>query len=400
MAIHGIKSCLKLLHQFHFRVWRVTIPAYDDANNFEYFLFKYYVILTNKIRSFFDFKIPSILEAASPLFISCFTILLWHDFLLDPQNFISWIRTSMIYDPVPCRRPISRCAPACRKGARAAGALGAGCLYTQLRGGPQGPREFILHDGPPYATGNIHIGHALTRSSRERGDAQPVRCSASIPNTCRLGLPRLPIEWKMRGEALPPPRNKPKPDFVQSGGVVEFARSAVPIAQKWIEVQRAEFKRSALRRLGQSLHHDEFRRPRRRSARELMKFRPRHFGIAGSKPVMGWFELVEKTRWQKRRWSTRLHQRYGVGEVSGTAAEAPSMGGEGPWRGAEDKVSFLLTASVVIWTTHSLDASGNRAISFSPINFIRPVWSYKISRRELAKSAKNLSWPLLARRCL
>src|SRR5262249_46157320 len=110
-------------------------------------------------------------------------------------------------------------------------------LYGRLREAARGRPKFILHDGPPYANGNIHIGHALNKILKDvvtRSQQMLGYDSNYVPGWNCHGLP---IEWVSEEESLAAGRNK---DAVP---VVEFRRECRAFAQHWIGVQREEFRR-------------------------------------------------------------------------------------------------------------------------------------------------------------
>ncbi len=110
-------------------------------------------------------------------------------------------------------------------------------LYERLRETAKGRPKFVLHDGPPYANGNIHIGHAVNKILKDvvtRSQQMLGFDSNYVPGWDCHGLP---IEWKIEEEYRARGRNK---DEV---AVNEFRRECRAFAQKWIEVQREEFKR-------------------------------------------------------------------------------------------------------------------------------------------------------------
>ena len=112
-----------------------------------------------------------------------------------------------------------------------------GDLYNKLRAACAGRDKFVLHDGPPYANGNIHIGHALnkilkdliTRSFQMRGHD-----SNYVPGWDCHGLP---IEWKIEEQYRAKGKDK---DEVP---VSEFREECRQFAKHWIGVQTEEFKR-------------------------------------------------------------------------------------------------------------------------------------------------------------
>jgi isoleucyl-tRNA synthetase len=110
-------------------------------------------------------------------------------------------------------------------------------LWARLRQAAAGRPSFILHDGPPYANGNLHIGHALNKIHKDvinRAQAMAGRDANYIPGWDCHGLP---IEWKVEERYRAKKRNK---DEVP---VLEFRRECREYAQHWLEVQAEEFKR-------------------------------------------------------------------------------------------------------------------------------------------------------------
>src|SRR5471032_3354635 len=115
-----------------------------------------------------------------------------------------------------------------------------GDLYKQLRAAANGKEKFILHDGPPYANGNIHIGHALNKILKDvvtRSQQMLGYDSNYVPGWDCHGLP---IEWKIEEEFRAKGRKK---DEVPAA---EFRKACREYAAKWIDIQRDEFKRLAV----------------------------------------------------------------------------------------------------------------------------------------------------------
>ena len=168
----------------------------------------------------------------------------------------------------------------------------AGDLYGQLRQAAKGKEKFILHDGPPYANGNIHIGHALNKILKDvvtRSQQMLGYDSNYVPGWDCHGLP---IEWKIEEENYRS-KNKPKPNFGDPAAMVAFRQECRAYAQHWLDVQREEFKRLGVE--GDWAHPyttmDFFAEAQ--IARELMKFAANGTLYRGSKPVM--WSVVEKT---------------------------------------------------------------------------------------------------------
>ena len=110
-------------------------------------------------------------------------------------------------------------------------------LHARLRAASKGREKYILHDGPPYANGNLHIGTGLNKILKDvvnRSYQMLGRDAHYVPGWDCHGLP---IEWKIEEEYRAKGKDKDKVP------IVEFRRECREFAQKWIEVQRDEFKR-------------------------------------------------------------------------------------------------------------------------------------------------------------
>src|SRR5918992_1359179 len=160
-------------------------------------------------------------------------------------------------------------------------------MYKRLREDAAGREKYVLHDGPPYANGNIHIGHALnkilkdviTRSFQMRGYD-----SNYVPGWDCHGLP---IEWKIEEQYRAKGKNK---DEVP---VVEFRKECRAFAEHWVDVQRVEFKRLGVEGDWQNPYSTMAYAAEAQIAREIMSFAMSGQLYRGSKPVM--WSPVEKT---------------------------------------------------------------------------------------------------------
>jgi len=109
-------------------------------------------------------------------------------------------------------------------------------IYDRLRE-KQGRKSFVLHDGPPYANGHLHIGHALNKILKDmvvRSQQMMGKDSRYVPGWDCHGLP---IEWKIEEQYRNKGKNK---DDVP---VVELRQECRKFAEGWIDIQRDEFKR-------------------------------------------------------------------------------------------------------------------------------------------------------------
>src|SRR5947209_716800 len=231
-------------------------------------------------------------------------------------------------------------------------------LYEKLRQASGGRAKFVLHDGPPYANGNIHIGHALNKILKDvvtKSQQMLGHDSNYVPGWDCHGLP---IEWKIEEENYRS-KGKPKPDFRDSAAMVAFRRECRAYAAHWLDVQREEFKRLGI--IGDWDHPyatmDYFAEAA--IARELMKFAANGTLYRGSKPVM--WSVVEKTALAEAEVE---YEDYTSDTVW---VKFPVQYLRSAFRpGAEETFrDHLKKSSVVIWTTTPWTLPGNRAISFS-----------------------------------
>ena len=220
-------------------------------------------------------------------------------------------------------------------------------LYERLRAAAAGLPKFILHDGPPYANGNIHIGHALNKILKD----VVTRCqqmlgldSNYVPGWDCHGLP---IEWKIEEEYRAKGKNK---DAVP---LVEFRRECRAFAAHWVEVQREEFKRLGVEGDWAHPYSTMDFAAEAQIAREIMKFAQNGTLYRGSKPVM--WSVVEKTALAEAEVE---YEDYVSDQVW---VKFPVRNWNPDEVGAD-----LAGAAIVIWTTTPWTIPGNRAISFSP----------------------------------
>ncbi|MDS7596267.1 isoleucine--tRNA ligase [Agrobacterium tumefaciens] len=214
-------------------------------------------------------------------------------------------------------------------------------LYKRLRASAAGREKFVLHDGPPYANGNIHIGHALnkilkdviTRSFQMRGYD-----SNYVPGWDCHGLP---IEWKI--EEAYRAKGKDKNEVP----INEFRKECREFAAGWIKVQAEEFKRLGIEGDFENPYTTMNFHAEARIAGELLKIAKSGQLYRGSKPVM--WSVVERTA------LAEAEVEYADVESDMIWVKFPIVEGT-----ADLKGDF-----VVIWTTTPWTIPGNRAIAFS-----------------------------------
>ena len=234
-------------------------------------------------------------------------------------------------------------------------------LYDRLRATAKGRDKFVLHDGPPYANGNIHIGHALNKILKDvvtRSQQMLGFDSNYVPGWDCHGLP---IEWKIEEENYRS-KNKAKPNFSEPAAMVAFRQECRAYAERWLNIQRDEFKRLGVEGDWDHPYTTMSYPAEAQIARELMKFAANGLLYRGSKPVM--WSVVEKTALAEAEIEYEDYTSDTVW-VKFPIAFVPV---KDVIPGAKPEVVKMLpgNTSVVIWTTTPWTLPGNRAISFSP----------------------------------
>ena len=192
-------------------------------------------------------------------------------------------------------------------------------LYDRLREEAMGREKFILHDGPPYANGHLHIGHALNKILKDvinRSQSMMGKDANYVPGWDCHGLP---IEWKIEEENYRA-KGKTKPDLSDPAAMIAFRRECRAYAQHWLDVQRAEFKRLGVEGDWDHPYTTMSFDAEATIAAELMKFAMNGTLYRGSKPVM--WSVVEKTALAEAEVEYQeVTVTYDLREVSHRAAE-------------------------------------------------------------------------------
>jgi isoleucyl-tRNA synthetase len=220
-------------------------------------------------------------------------------------------------------------------------------LFNRLREVAKNRTKFVLHDGPPYANGNIHIGHALNKILKDvvtRSQQMLGYDSNYVPGWDCHGLP---IEWKIEEENYRS-KNKPKPNLSDPAAMIAFRNECRAYAEHWLKVQREEFKRLGVEGDWEHPYTTMDFFAEAAIARELMKFAANSTLYRGSKPVM--WSVVEQTA-------------LAEAEVEYEDYTSDQVWVKFPIKDA--KQAELKGASILIWTTTPWTLPGNRAISFA-----------------------------------
>jgi isoleucyl-tRNA synthetase len=214
-------------------------------------------------------------------------------------------------------------------------------LFSKLREQSAGREKFVLHDGPPYANGDIHIGHALNKILKDvinRSQQMLGKDAHYVPGWDCHGLP---IEWKVEERYRDAGKDKDDVD------VVEFRQECREFAQSWIERQIPQFKRLGVIGNWDDPYTTMAFKAEGQIVRELGKFLVNGGLYKGAKPVL--WSVVEKTALADAEVEYYDHKsitiwvRFPVEQSNDPALEG---------------------TSVLIWTTTPWTMPGNRALAY------------------------------------
>ena len=235
-------------------------------------------------------------------------------------------------------------------------------LYEQMRADAKarGAEQWILHDGPPYANGPIHLGTAMNKIVKDiivRSRQMTGFDASYLPGWDCHGLP---IEWKVEEEFRQKGRNK---DDVPGG---EFRAACREYAAKWVEVQKQGFRRCGVEGEWDNPYLTMRPESEAKTVSEFLRIAMSGRLVRGAKPVM--WSPVEKTALAEAE--VEYHDR----KVPVIWVKFPVVGNfitDGSKDGVEfdrsvlDVVEKSNDASVVIWTTTPWTIPANQAVSFS-----------------------------------
>ena len=215
-------------------------------------------------------------------------------------------------------------------------------MYEKLRKISKGREKFVLHDGPPYANGHIHMGTALNKILKDmvtRFHQMQGKDSVYVPGWDCHGLP---IEWKI--EELYK-KNKKNKDEVP---IKDFRSECRDFAKKWIEIQTKEFKRLGVVGDFDNYYSTMSFNGEAQIVRELGKFLLDKSLYQGFKPVL--WSTVEKTALADAEVEYKDH-------TSNTIYAAFKI--------KKTDKDFLKDANIVIWTTTPWTIPANKALAFN-----------------------------------
>ncbi len=215
-------------------------------------------------------------------------------------------------------------------------------LYDELRNESKGREKFVLHDGPPYANGNIHMGTALNKILKDiivKFHQMDGKDSIYVPGWDCHGLP---IEWKIEEQYKKNKKNK------NEVPIVEFRKECRTFAEKWIEVHKNQFKRLGVVGDWENYYSTMSFDAEAQIVRELGKFLKEGSLYRGFKPVL--WSTVEKTALADAEVEYQDHK----SDTIYTSFKVKSS-----------NLKDLVGGEIVIWTTTPWTIPANKALAYN-----------------------------------
>jgi isoleucyl-tRNA synthetase len=215
-------------------------------------------------------------------------------------------------------------------------------LYQELRQSSKGNEKFVLHDGPPYANGNIHMGTALNKILKDiivKFHQMDGKDSIYVPGWDCHGLP---IEWKIEEQYKKNKKNK------NEVPIVEFRKECRSFAEKWIEVHKEQFKRLGVIGDWENYYSTMSYDAEAQIVRELGKFLKEGSLYRGFKPVL---------------WSTVEKTALADAEVEYQDHKSDTIYTSFPVKSSSLKE--LEGGEIIIWTTTPWTIPANKALAYN-----------------------------------
>ena len=216
-------------------------------------------------------------------------------------------------------------------------------LYEKLREKSKGKEKFILHDGPPYANGNIHMGTALNKILKDiitKFHQMNGKDSVYVPGWDCHGLP---IEWKIEEQYKKNKKNK------NDVPIVEFRKECRDFANKWIDIHKDQFRRLGVIGDWKNYYSTMSFDAEAQIVRELGKFLKEGSLYRGYKPVL--WSTVEKTALADAEVEYMDH-------VSDTIYSAFPI--------KKTNLKEIEGSNIIIWTTTPWTIPANKALAYNP----------------------------------
>lgn len=271
-------------------------------------------------------------------------------------------------------------------------------LYTQMRKAAAGKPKWILHDGPPYANGNIHMGHALNKILKDVVVKSWQMMGYDAPYVPGWDCHGLPIEWKIEEKYREAGKDKDEVD------ILSFRDECRRFAQEWVDIQSGQFQRLGVSGDWATPYLTMRNRAEGKIAREIHKFALNGLLYKGAKPVM--WSVVEKTALAEAEVEYKEHKSITVW------VRFPIVQAGHKWNHLEEAAHDLVEirsnqellsgADVVIWTTTPWTLPSNRAVAYGK-DIEYGVYAYEGGKLVLAtalaegvrEAAKIDNWELI-----
>ncbi|MBT6329689.1 MAG: isoleucine--tRNA ligase [Kordiimonadaceae bacterium] len=214
-------------------------------------------------------------------------------------------------------------------------------IYDRIRESSKDSERYILHDGPPYANGNIHMGHAMNKILKDIIVRTQQMLGKDAPYVPGWDCHGLPIEWMIEKKYKNAGKNKDEVD------PVEFRGECRAFAEKWVGVQKEQFKRLGI--FGDwddpylTMNFDS----EAQIVRELLKFLMNGGLYRGSKSIM--WSVIEKSALAEAEIEYKDHTSHMI-----------DIG----FNVVKSNVAEIIGTKIVIWTTTPWTMPGNRGIAY------------------------------------
>src|SRR5918993_1192997 len=231
-------------------------------------------------------------------------------------------------------------------------------LYGRIREARKGAPKYLLHDGPPYANGEIHMGHALNKILKDLVVKSHNMLGFDAPYIPGWDCHGLPIELKVDRELGPKKKQM---------STADFRRACRAYAEKYVDIQRRDFKRLGIIGLWDDPYKTMAFRYQAAIVRALGRFVEQDMVYKGKKPVH-WCThcrtaLAEAEVEYEPHTSPSIYVEFPMAETSADVWRATALAVADPAAAAK---AAALQTSVLIWTTTPWTIPNNLGIAFHP----------------------------------
>lgn len=214
-------------------------------------------------------------------------------------------------------------------------------IYKRIRETSEARERYILHDGPPYANGDIHMGHAMNKILKDIIVRSQQMLGKDAPYVPGWDCHGLPIEWMIEKKYKKAGKNKDEVD------PIEFRKECRAFAEKWVGIQRDEFKRLGIFGDWENPYLTMDFESEAQIVRELLKFLMNGGLYRGSKSIM--WSVVEKTALAEAEIEYMDHTSHMI-----------DIG----FKVVKSNIDAVVGSKIVIWTTTPWTMPGNRGIAY------------------------------------